>query len=245
VPASGSISPESPPGRRISILLVDDHQSSRTPLALLLNHQPDLLVVAEAGSASEARAIVSSGVEFDVAVVDLDLGDSNGIEVIRLLRTERPGAAILVLTGLRDDRARGEALYEGAAAAMLKSVSTDELIEGIRALGSGYELTTNPGEAIELLRAWIDELKSEWRFEQAAATLTSREHEVLAALMDGLTDEEIAERFRTSIATVRTQVRSVVAKLGVDSRLKAVVLAYRAGHLQTPTLPPAGSRGRR
>lgn len=190
--------------------------------------------MAEAGSVSEASQVIEAGPGADVAIVDLDLGDGRGIEVIRLLRVKCPETRILVLTALRDDRARGEALYEGASAAMQKSATTDDIIETIRALGSDREISLNPGESIALLRAWIDELKAEWRFEQAASTLTARERDVLSALMDGLADEEIAGRLHTSVATVRTQVRSVLAKLGVDSRLKAVVLAYRAGHIHPP-----------
>ena len=219
------------PDRTITIVLIDDHPSSREPLAQLLNRQPGLQVIGEAGSAAEATALIDGGLCPDVAIVDLDLGDGSGIDVIRSLRSSCPRSHILVLTGLKDDRARGEALYEGAAGALLKSATTDELIDAIWAVSTGEGSPMRPDEAVRLMRSWIDELKAEWRFEQAVSTLTPRESEVLLALMDGLTDEEIAARFAMSVATTRSHVRAILGKLGVESRLKAVVLAYRAGHV--------------
>ncbi len=199
-------------------------------MALLLDRQPGLKVIGEAGSVAEASAAIEGGTRPDVAIVDLDLGDGRGVEVVRGLRRYSPDTRILVLTALRDDRSRGEALYEGASGAMMKSASTSEVIEAVVALGSGGTSPVATDDAIGLLRAWIDHLKAGWSFDQTLVTLTSREQDVLEALMDGLTDEEIAERFGTSLATVRSQVRSVLGKFEVDSRLKAVVLAYRAGH---------------
>jgi DNA-binding NarL/FixJ family response regulator len=166
-----------------------------------------------------------------VAIVDLDLGDGRGVDVIRHLRASCSQTQILVLTGLTDDHARGEALYEGAAGALLKSATTDELIDAIRAVSTGNGSPMRPDEAVRLMRSWIDELKAEWRFEKAVSTLTPRESDVLLAMMDGLTDEEIAARFGMSVATTRSHVRAILGKLGVESRLKAVVLAYRAGHV--------------
>jgi len=200
---------------------------------MLLDHQSGLQVAGEAGSAVEAAALIETGHCPDVAIVDLDLGDSRGVDVIRMLKSRCLATRVLVLTAMRDDRARGEALYEGAAGAMLKSASTEEVIDAVRALGSGG-IPVAPDEALRLMRAWIDELKRAWRFEQAEATLTPREREVFVALTDGMTDEEIAGRYGMSLATTRTHVRAILGKLGVEPRLKAVVLAYRAGHV-----PPA------
>ncbi len=219
------------PDHPITVILIDDHPASRTPLALLLDRQPGLSVSGEAGSVAEATALIARGPCPDVAIVDLDLGDGRGVDVIRILRKQCPRTRILVLTGLKDDRARGEALYEGAAGAMLKSSSTEELIEAVRALSTPGGAPMAPDEAVRLMRSWIDELKAEWRFQQVAVTLTPRESEVLLALMDGASDEEISEQFRMSVATTRTHVRAILGKLGVDSRLKAVVMAYRAGHV--------------
>jgi DNA-binding NarL/FixJ family response regulator len=210
-------------------VLIDDHPASRTPLVALLNRQPDLRVVAEADSVAQAKEIIEAGLQCNVAVIDLDLGDGSGIEIVRLLRSVSPATQILVLTGLRDDRARGQALYEGAAGAMLKSVSTQELIDAVRALGH-QQAAIAPDEAIRLMRVWIDELKIEWNFERAVTTLTARERQVLPALTDGLSDEEIACQYGMSVATTRSHVRAILSKLGVESRLKAVVLAFRAGH---------------
>lgn len=188
--------------------------------------------MAETGSVAEATGLIDGGLCPDVAIVDLDLdlGDGTGIEIVRLLRSVCPRSRILVLTGLRDDRTRGQALYEGAASAMLKSVSTEELIDAVRALAQA-QTAIAPDEAIRLMRTWIDELKTEWTFERSVTTLTPREREVLLALTDGLTDEEIADQYGMSIATTRSHVRAILNKLGVESRLKAVVLAFRAGHI--------------
>lgn len=228
-PASGSTSPGYPDRPPVTLMLVDDHPSSRTPLAMLLNRQPDLRVTGEAGSVTEATGMIAGGFCPDVAIVDLDLGDGSGVDVIRALRASCGNTRSLVLTGLRDERARGEALYEGAAGAMLKSASTEEVIDAVRALAGGDVIA--PGDAMRLMRAWIDQLKAEWRFERAVNTLTIRERDVLTALTDGLTDGEIATRCQMSVATVRSHVRAILGKLEVDSRLKAVVLTYRAGHV--------------
>ena len=211
----------------IRILLVDDHASSREPLALLLEREPDLMVVAQAGSLAEARGALER-TAVDVALVDLDLPDGSGVELIRDLRRTNPEAQVLVVTASADRGMHARAIATGAAAVLHKSVRTHRIVEAIRRLCGGESLLS-PQEAIELLRLADQERARGREARSALELLTPRECEVLQLLAEGLSDKEIAERLAISERTVRVHMVNLLAKLGVDSRLQALVLATRHG----------------
>jgi DNA-binding NarL/FixJ family response regulator len=213
----------------IRVLLVDDHASTREPLAFMLEQEPDLTVVAQAGSVVEARrAIGAADVSVDVAVVDLGLPDGSGEELIPVLRAAYPRAAALVLTYFSDRERLARAVEAGASGVLHKSASVEEVIEALRRLHSGEQLLSLE-DVFEALRLVDQERRKDREVWLSFEKLTDRELEVLQALADGLSDREISERFHVGSATVRTHVTSILAKLGAASRLQALVLAVRHG----------------
>jgi len=169
--------------------------------------------------------------EIDVAIVDLDLPDGSGVDLIHDLRTLNAEAQVIVLTGSVASRDKVFAVEAGAAAVLHKSVEIAEIADAIHRLHAG-EALLSPRETIELLRL-AGRLRAQDQTAQAAlARLTDREQEVLRALADGLSDKEIAKRLGVSPKTARGHVVNLLGKLDVQSRLQAVVLAIRLGAVQ-------------
>ncbi len=209
----------------IRVLLVDDHASFRQALAFMLDREPDITVVAQAGSVAEARPLLA---DVDVAVVDLDLPDGNGIDLIRELRVGAPEALALVLTAGEGRAVLALALEAGASGVLHKSVRIPEIVDAVRRVGAGEQLLSSR-EIIEMLR-----LAGQYREQNREAQLvldrlTPRERDVLQALADGLNDKEIAQRLHISDTTARTHMVNILGKLQVGSRLQALVFALRHG----------------
>jgi DNA-binding NarL/FixJ family response regulator len=211
----------------IRVMLIDDHASTRQPLAILLDHEDDLTVVAQAASLAEARAALP-GIMVDVAVVDLDLPDSDGVELIKHLRAANPDAMTMVLTGSLDRRRLARAVEAGASGVIHKTALLADIISGIRRLHGGESLLS-PREALDLLRLIGMQRDQDDANRLVINRLTVREREVLQALADGLSDREIAGRFNVSTKTVRAHMANLLAKLNVDSRLQALIFAVRHG----------------
>jgi DNA-binding NarL/FixJ family response regulator len=213
----------------IRVMLVDDHTTFRQPLAFMLGSEPDIAVVAQAESLSEAGEILENGdLEVDVAIVDLDLPDGSGTEFIRDLRRLRPRAAALVLSGLTEQAQLAQAIEAGAAGVMHKTTPIGDLLEAVRRLHADEQLLSQE-EVIEALRLVVCERETEREARAAIDQLTPREREVLRALAEGLGDKEIAERLHVGTGTVHTHVTSILAKLEVSSRMQALVFAVRHG----------------
>ena len=212
----------------IRVLLVDDHASFRQPLAYMLQREPDITVVGQAGSLAEARRLLEG---VDVAVVELGLPDGDGVELIKELRSSNPRGMVLILTASADPRERARAVAAGAAGALQHSVGLGEFIGAVRRLSAGEPLLSQ-GEIIELLRLASQEREQDRDAQVALGRLTRREREVLQALADGLSDKEIAQQLQISVETVRIDMVNILGKLGVDSRLQAVVFAVRHGAIE-------------
>jgi DNA-binding NarL/FixJ family response regulator len=213
----------------INILLVDDHASTREPLAFMLDQEPDLTVIAQAGSLAEAhRSLVETRGQVDVAVVDLGLPDGSGEEMIVELRAANPHAVALVLTYFSEQERLARAVEAGASGILHKSAPVEDVVGAVRRLHSGEQLLTLQ-EVTEALRLVDLKRQRDREAQLSFERLTSRELEVLQALADGLSDKEISERFHVGPATVRTHVTSILAKLNATSRLQALVLAVRHG----------------
>jgi DNA-binding NarL/FixJ family response regulator len=209
-------------------MLVDDHASLRRPLAFMIEREPDLTVVAEAGSLAEARAHLQAGTSPDAVILDLNLPDGDGTDLIRDLRRGNPLANTLILSGVIDVRSRARAVAAGAGAVFPKTTEIEELIDAIRRMRQG-EVLISPAEALELVR-YAEQVGREDRIVAVGvAELTPREREILRALADGLSDKEIAERLYIGDKTVRNHVTSMLSKLGAESRLQALVIAIRHG----------------
>lgn len=209
----------------IRVLLVDDHSSFRQPLAFMLDRDPDITVVAQAGTLAEAEPLLR---DIDIAVVDLDLPDGSGVDLIRELRVVNPSGAVLVLTASTSREELAQAVEAGAAGVIHKSAHITDIVEGLRRLAGGESLLSH-AEMIELLRLATRRREEDREAQFALGQLTAREREVLGALAEGLTDKEIAERLHVSTQTVRTHMVNILSKLGVNSRLQALVFAIRHG----------------
>ena len=216
----------SPP---IRLLLIDDHAAFRVPLALILEREPDLTVVAQTGSLAETRALLSSvTARVDVALVDLQLSDGNGVEIVGDLRAARWRGETIVLTADTDKKHHAQAIEAGAVCILGKSAQPSEIVDAIRHVYAG-EPVQPAQEIIELLRLAREEGERSREVQARLAQLTPREREVLVMLAEGLDNQAIAQRLFISPDTARAHVVKVLAKLGVESRLKAAIFALQHG----------------
>jgi DNA-binding NarL/FixJ family response regulator len=213
----------------IRLLLIDDHAAFRLPLALILEREPDLTVVAQAGSLAGTRAVLPDIAGMvDVALVDLHLPDGNGVEIVRDLREGGRYGQTIVLTADTDKTHHAQAIEAGAACVLSKSAQPSEIIEAIRRVHAG-EMIQPVHEIIALLRLASEERERTRDVQATLGRLTPREREVLVALAEGLDNQTIAERLFISPDTARAHVVKVLAKLGVESRLQAAIFAIRHG----------------
>jgi DNA-binding NarL/FixJ family response regulator len=183
--------------------------------------------VAQAGSVAEARLVMADR-ETDLAVVDLSLPDGEGVELIEDLRETNPHFAALVLTASIDRAEHARAVEAGAAGVLHKSAEVEEILDSTRRLAAG-ETLISPEELVELLRLAGQSREEEREAQANIEQLTRREREVLLALSEGLSNKQIAERLHMSVDTERTHMMNILNKLGVHSRLQALLFAARHG----------------
>lgn len=217
-------------GLRVTrIVLVDDHSSFREPLAFMLDRESGLEVVAQAGSLAEAREILADDrLVAEMALVDLDLPDGSGVDLIGYLSETRPGTAPLVLSAFSDRARIVRAIEAGASGVLHKSASMAEIIEAVRRLGSGEPLLSQQ-EVVEALWTVARERAEDHEARIMISRLTPREREVLQAIAEGWSDKMIADRLYMGVGTVRTHITSILQKLEVRSRLQALLFAVRHG----------------
>ncbi|WP_433610633.1 response regulator [Prescottella agglutinans] len=200
------------------VFLVDDHEIVRRGLVDLLGSAPDLTVVGEAASVGEAMArIPSSGA--DVAVLDVRLPDGNGVELCRDLRAVLPDLRCLMLTSFADDEALFDAVMAGASGFVLKQILGTDLISAVRTVGAGGSLLDSRATA-----ALMQRIRSE-RTADPLAELSDQERAVFDLIGEGLTNREIAERLFLAEKTIKNYVSRLLAKLGMQRRTQAAVLA--------------------
>jgi PAS domain S-box-containing protein len=211
----------------IGILLVEDHSSFREAVASVLEQEPGFEVAGQAGSLTEARKMLENeAAKVDVAILDLGLPDGYGTDLINELREKNPEAQALVLSASLDQDDLAQAVEAGAAGVLHKSVGMEEVVEATRRLQAGETLLPLE-DVVDFLRFASVRKKREHEARQAIAQLTDREKEVLQALAEGLDGKEIAERLSISDKTERNHIANILAKLGVHSRLQALVFALR------------------
>jgi DNA-binding NarL/FixJ family response regulator len=203
----------------IEVLLVDDHEVVRRGLRELLGDEPDIEVVAEAGSADEALA-VAMHIEPDVAVVDVRLGAGDGVSLCRELRSKPNPPQCLVLTAFDDEEAMVGAIMAGASGYLLKQVRGQDVVNAVREVAAGRSLL----DPVTTARV-LDKLRNPHQDE--FSQLTDRERSVLELIGDGLSNREIAERLFLAEKTVKNYVTSVLAKLGMQRRTQAAAWVAR------------------
>ena len=204
----------------IRLLIVDDHSVVREGLRAFLRLQDGIDVVGEAGGAEEAIAVARASSP-DVILLDLVMPGGDGIGAIRRLLEVAPGVRVLVLTSFADDSQIFAAIAAGAAGYLLKNVDPQALADGIRDVYAGRP-ALDPSVASRLMRR-------SGASPAGHGDLTTREREVLRLVVEGLANKQIAQRLGIGEKTIKTHVSRVLAKLGVEDRTQAAVLAIREG----------------
>jgi len=211
-------------GQPIRIFIVDDHPVVRHGLRSLLSGHPDLDVVGEAEDGAQVIPFLSSHA-VDVVLLDIQMKGQSGIEVARRVRHNHPAVKIVILTTYDDESLLHEALEAGVHGYLLKSVSHESLPDSIRAIMRGERLLS-PSLVTPVLSNYRKMAQEQAHRE---AGLTSDELRVLAAIADGASNKDLAERFFWSEATVKRRVQDILEKLGASSRAQAIAEAVRRG----------------
>ncbi len=207
----------------VRVFLLDDHEVVRRGVHDLLDTEPGLLVVGEAATAEQAIARVPA-LRPDVAVLDMRLPDGDGVTVCRELRSRMPGLACLILTSFDDEDALLDSVMAGAAGYVLKQISGTDLVSAVRTVASGQSML-DPGATTRLMARLRGETGPQARpFPQ----LTEREREILALVGEGLTNRQIGQRLFLAEKTIKNHISRLLAKLGVERRVQAAVLATRS-----------------
>jgi DNA-binding NarL/FixJ family response regulator len=228
------------PSGKVRVLVVDDHQVFAEALSALLNAEPDFEVVGTASTTGAATAAAASHVP-DIAVVDVELGGADGVELAGRLREDHPGLKVVCVTCLEDASRVVDAVRAGASAWVIKDASFDELAGAIRGAMRG-ESWIPPKLLTGVLSQMQGNQKEADEFEKRLSRLTDREHEVLRCMVAGLDRASIARQLFLSKNTIRTHTQNILAKLEVHSSLEAVALALRAGIRESrPSAPVPGS----
>ena len=204
--------------RTIRVMLVDDHAVVRNGLRSFLQVHKDLDLVGEAENGAEAVRLAQQ-LQPDVVLMDLKMPEMDGVAATRDLRARFPKMRVLVLTSFAEDNMVQGALQAGATGYLLKNVTGQELANAIRAAHAGR--MTLSSEATEAL------VHAAAHPVVPADELTEREREVLALMVDGLSNQAIADRLFLSLGTVKFHTGNIYSKLGVDSRVAAVTLAIQ------------------
>jgi DNA-binding NarL/FixJ family response regulator len=220
--------------RLIRILMIDDHAMLRAGLRMIIESHLGMVVVGEAENRRESLAAIAIETP-DIILLDLDLGDENGLDLLPELSSAVPDARIILLTGLRDPEVQRRAILLGAMGLVSKQKAADTVIRAIEKVYAGevwldramiasilndrVNTSVAPDQSVEALRI---------------AKLTEREREVIRLIGEGIKNRQIAERMYISEATVRHHLTSVFAKLGVTDRFELVIYAFQHGLAKLP-----------
>lgn len=212
----------------IRVFLLDDHEIVRRGVRDLLDTEPGITVIGEAGTAATALARIPA-LKPDVAVLDIRLPDGDGVTVCRDLRSKMPQLACLMLTSYSDDEALFDAIMAGAAGYVLKQIRGTDLVGAIRTIASGQSLL-DPQAAATLMRRMRDQATTT----DPLAGLTDQERRILALIGEGLTNRQIGDRLFLAEKTVKNYVSALFAKLGMQRRAQAAAYAARIFDPQHP-----------
>jgi DNA-binding NarL/FixJ family response regulator len=205
----------------IRVFLLDDHEVVRRGLRELLESFDDIVVVGEAATADEGRSRIPP-TRPDVAIVDLQLPDGDGVEVCREVRSRDSKVQCLILTSFDDDDALLDSIMAGAAGYLLKQIRGTDLVDAVRRVASGQSML-DPAVTSRVLQF----VRHGDEDQERADRLSEQERKILDLIAEGLTNRQIAQRLFLAEKTVKNYVSNLLAKLGMERRTEAAVFATR------------------
>jgi two-component system, NarL family, response regulator LiaR len=218
----------------IKILIADDHAVVRDGTRQILEHEADMKVVAEAADGAEAVKLAGSA-QPDVAIVDINMPNVDGIEATRQIKSLYPNIAVLILSAYDDDQFVFSLLEAGAAGYLLKSVRGRELVEAVRRVYAG-ESVLHPAIARKVLNRFVP-APGKGPGQKPGELLSDREMEVMRLATRGLSNQQIADELYLSLRTVQAHLGHIFNKLKVSSRTEAVVRALKEGWVTLEDIP--------
>ncbi|MCI4145755.1 response regulator transcription factor [Streptomyces sp. MMS20-AI2-20] len=213
------------PDNPIRVFLLDDHEVVRRGVHDLLDDEPDITVIGEAANAEQAMTRVPA-LRPQVAVLDVRLPDGDGVSVCRELRSRMPELACLMLTSFDDEEALLDSIMAGASGYVLKQIQGSDLVSAVRTVARGQSLL-DPSATAKLM-ARLRQGQEPEPAPDALPGLTDREREILALIGEGLTNRQIGQRLYLAEKTVKNHISRLLAKLGVERRVQAAVIATQA-----------------
>ncbi len=216
-------------GKKIRILIADDHRIVREGIRMILSAQKDFEVVGEASTGREAVELARR-MKPDVVLMDISMPDLNGIEATRHIREELPSVQVLGLTMHEEEHYVFQMLKAGGAGYVLKRAAAEDLVAAVRAAARG-EAFLYPSVAKLVVRDYL-ERASRREDDASLEALTPREREILTLIAEGLTNQEIAQRLMISIKTVQTHRAHIMEKLNLHDRAELVRFAIRKGLIE-------------
>jgi DNA-binding NarL/FixJ family response regulator len=217
---------DAPAGGQIKVFLMDDHEIVRRGVRELLETEPGITVIGEAGTAASALARIPA-LRPDVAVLDVRLPDGDGVSVCREIRSRMPQVACLMLTSFTEDEALFDAIMAGAAGYVMKQIRGTDLIGAVRTVAAGGSLL-DPDAASKVMRRMRDQASRS----DPLGGLTDQERRILELIGEGLTNRQIGARMFLAEKTVKNYVSGLFAKLGMERRTQAA--AYAAKVFEQP-----------
>ncbi|MEV7242269.1 response regulator transcription factor [Streptomyces sp. NPDC093248] len=206
----------------IRVFLLDDHEVVRRGVRDLLNDEPDIEVVGEAGTVDQALVRVPA-LRPQVAVLDVRLPDGDGVSVCRELRSRMPELACLMLTSFDDEEALLDSIMAGASGYVLKQIRGSDLVSAVRTVARGQSLL-DPSATTKLMARLRGGPRQQEEPDELPG-LTDREREILTLIGEGLTNRQIGQRLYLAEKTVKNHISRLLAKLGVERRIQAAVIA--------------------
>ncbi len=217
-----------PLANQISVFVLDDHEIVRRGVCGLLQAEPDIRVIGEAGTASAALVQIPALCP-DVAVLDVRLPDGDGVSVCREVRSRVPQVACLMFTSFSDDEALLDSIMAGAAGYVLKQVRGSDLVGAVRVTASGQSLL--PPRVASKVMARLRDASGK---RDALAALTPHERGILELIGEGLTNREIGDRLLISERTVKNYISTLFRKLGLEQRTAAAAYMARTSQAARP-----------
>lgn len=208
-------------GAQVGVFLLDDHEIVRRGVRELLEAEPDITVVGEAGTAQSALVRIPA-LRPDVAVLDVRLPDGDGVSVCRALRSRTPDTACLMLTSFGDDEALFNAIMAGAAGYVLKQIRGTDLVSAVRTVAAGDSML-DPEAAGRVMRRMQDKAQAA----DPLSGLTEQERRILELIGKGLTNRQIGAQMSLAEKTVKNYISVLFAKLGMERRTQAAAYAVR------------------